>query len=72
VPVTARSGGGCQYPGGSYPNPWCQHMNNPPAMTVECLAEHVRLLDVATTDDHDELLLDLLEHAWPTRATQDS
>jgi hypothetical protein len=46
-------------------------MNKPPAMTVETLAEHLRLLDVATTDDHDELLLDLLEHAWPTRATQD-
>jgi hypothetical protein len=44
-------------------------MNNLPAMTVESLAEHLRLLDVATTEDHDELLLDLLERAWPTRAT---
>jgi hypothetical protein len=71
VPPASHHGGAARYPGGSHPKPWCQHMNDLPAMTVESLAEHLRLLDVATTDDHDELLLDLLEHAWPTRATQD-
>jgi hypothetical protein len=43
-----------------------------PNMSAEDLAEHVRLLDVATPEDLDELLEDLLVRAYPTKSNQDS
>ena len=41
-------------------------------MSAEDLAEHVRLLEVATPEDLDELLEDLLVRAYPTKSNQDS
>jgi hypothetical protein len=43
-----------------------------PNMSTEDLAEHVRLLAVATPEDLDELLEDLLVRAYPTKSNQDS
>jgi hypothetical protein len=43
-----------------------------PNMNAEDLAEHVRLLEVATPEDLDELLEDLLVRAYPTKSNQDS
>jgi hypothetical protein len=42
-----------------------------PDMTAEDLAEHLKSLQQATTEDLDELLTDLLVQAWPTKQTQD-
>ena len=41
-------------------------------MTAEELAEHLRLLAVATAADLDELLGDLLLRAWPSISVQNS
>jgi hypothetical protein len=41
-------------------------------MTGQDLAEHLKLLEEATTEDLDELLTDLLVHVYPTKQTQDS
>jgi hypothetical protein len=46
-------------------------MKNVPEMTAEDLAEHLRLLDVATREELDQLLLDLLQRAWPAKVAQD-
>ena len=42
----------------------------PSNMTAEQLSEHLRLLDVASRDDLDELLTDLLCHVYGTLASQ--
>jgi hypothetical protein len=47
-------------------------MNNLPEMTSDDLAQHLRKLEDATTEDLDELLLDLLQRAWPAKIAQDS
>jgi hypothetical protein len=39
-------------------------------MTAEELREHLRLLKVASRDDLDELLTDLLCHAYRTKDAQ--
>ena len=39
---------------------------------IDDLREHLRLLAVATQEDLDELLTDLLVHVYPTKGTQDS
>jgi hypothetical protein len=39
-------------------------------MTAEELAEHLRLLTVASRDDRDELLTDLLCHVYRTKDAQ--
>jgi hypothetical protein len=39
-------------------------------MTAEQLSEHLRLLDVASRDDLDELLTDLLCHVYRTKDAQ--
>jgi hypothetical protein len=41
-------------------------------MTLDELREHLRLLDVATQDDLDELLTDLLCHVYRTKDSQNS
>jgi len=41
-------------------------------MNAEDLAEHLRMLQAATTEDLDELLEDLLVRAYPTKSNQDS
>ncbi len=41
-----------------------------PQMTVDELAEHLRLLTVASRDDMDELLTDLLCHVYRTKDAQ--
>jgi hypothetical protein len=41
-----------------------------PKMTSEELREHLRLLDVASRDDLDELLTDLLCHVYRTKDSQ--
>jgi hypothetical protein len=41
-------------------------------MTAEDLKEHLELIQAATTEDLDELLHDLLVHAYPSKKTQDS
>jgi hypothetical protein len=43
-----------------------------PDMTGQDLAEHLKALEEATTEDLDELLTDLLVHVYPTKQTQDS
>jgi hypothetical protein len=43
-----------------------------PNMNAEDLAEHIKTLDSATTEDLDELLEDLLVRAYPTKNNQDS
>jgi hypothetical protein len=40
--------------------------------TPDDVAEHVRLVEVATQADNDELLTDLLVRIYPTKGTQDS
>ena len=42
----------------------------PPNMTAEQLSEHLRLLDLASRDDLDELLTDLLCHVYRTKDSQ--
>ncbi len=42
----------------------------PSKMTAEQLSEHLRLLDVASRDDLDELLTDLLCHVYRTKDAQ--
>lgn len=42
----------------------------PSKMTAEQLSEHLRLLDVASRDDMDELLTDLLCHVYRTKDAQ--
>jgi hypothetical protein len=42
-----------------------------PNMSAEDLAEHLRLLSIATSEDLDEMLEDLLVRAYPTKANQD-
>lgn len=42
------------------------------SFTQNELREHVTLIDVANADDWDDLILDLLEAAYPTKRTQDS
>ncbi len=44
-------------------------MQKPP-LTAEELAEHLRLLTVASRDDLDELLTDLLCHVYRTKDAQ--
>ncbi len=41
-----------------------------PQMTPKELAEHLRLLKVASRDDLDELLTDLLCHVYRTKDSQ--
>jgi len=41
-------------------------------MTVEVLLEHLTVIQDATSEDHDELLHDLLVRVYPTKETQDS
>jgi hypothetical protein len=41
-----------------------------PKMTSRELREHLRLLDVASRDDMDELLTDLLCHVYRTKDAQ--
>ncbi len=41
-----------------------------PQITEEELAEHLRLLQVASRDDMDELLTDLLCHVYRTKDAQ--
>ena len=41
-----------------------------PKMTEQELAEHLRLLEVASRDDLDELLTDLLCHVYRTKDSQ--
>ena len=41
-----------------------------PQMTAQELAEHLRLLKVASRDDLDELLTDLLCHVYRTKDSQ--
>ena len=41
-----------------------------PKMTMEELREHLKLLDVASRDDLDELLTDLLCHVYRTKDAQ--
>jgi hypothetical protein len=43
-----------------------------PNMSAEDLAEHIKILDSATTAELDELLEDLLVRAYPTKTNQDS
>ena len=43
-----------------------------PDMTGQDLAEHLKSLEEASTEDLDELLTDLLVHVYPTKQTQDS
>ena len=43
-----------------------------PNMSAEDLAEHIKILQSATTEDLDELLEDLLVRAYPTKNNQDS
>ncbi len=43
-----------------------------PKMTTDELTEHLQLLEVASREDLDELLTDLLCHIYKTRDTQDS
>ena len=43
-----------------------------PNMNAEDLAEHIKILDSASTEDLDELLEDLLVRAYPTKNNQDS
>ncbi len=45
-------------------------MQKPKKMTNNQLAEHLRLLQVASRDDMDELLTDLLCHVYRSRASQ--
>lgn len=44
----------------------------PPTFDSATLAEHVELIDVATVEDLDELLEDLLIRSYPTKLGQDS
>jgi hypothetical protein len=62
--------------GRSLPGIVATHANVPggtdmPNMSAEDLAEHLRLLAIATSEDLDEMLEDLLVRAYPTRANQD-
>jgi hypothetical protein len=41
-----------------------------PQITQEELAEHLRLINVASRDDMDELLTDLLCHVYRTKDSQ--
>ena len=41
-----------------------------PQITIDELAEHLRLVDVASRDDMDELLTDLLCHVYRTKDAQ--
>jgi predicted HTH transcriptional regulator len=41
-----------------------------PKMTAQELREHLKLLDVASRDDLDELLTDLLCHAYRSKDAQ--
>jgi hypothetical protein len=43
-----------------------------PNMSADDLAEHLKTLASATTEDLDELLEDLLIRAYPTKRNQDS
>jgi hypothetical protein len=46
--------------------------NGQPQMDPEALDHHLDLLDRATTEDLDELLIDLLAHTHRTLAVQNS
>jgi hypothetical protein len=41
-------------------------------ITPDQLAEHVARHEASDEQDRDELLRDLLVHAWPTKATQNN
>ena len=41
-----------------------------PRITQESLAEHLRMLTVASREDKDELLTDLLCHVYRTKDSQ--
>jgi hypothetical protein len=43
-----------------------------PNMSADDLAEHIKILESATSEDLDELLEDLLVRAYPTKHNQDS
>jgi hypothetical protein len=43
-----------------------------PNMSADDLAEHLKILESATSEDLDELLEDLLVRAYPTKRNQDS
>ena len=44
----------------------------PQPLSEKDLAEHIRQLELSTTDDRDELLTDLLVRVYPTKDTQNS
>ena len=39
-------------------------------MPLAVLQEHLRLIDIATSKDWDELLTDFLKHSWPDKEQQ--
>ena len=47
-------------------------MQQPSKMTTDELAEHLSLLTVASREDLDELLTDLLCHVYRTKDSQNS
>ena len=47
-------------------------MQKPTKMTTDELAEHLSLLKVASREDLDELLTDLLCHIYRTKDSQNS
>ena len=44
----------------------------PQPLSEKDLAEHIRQLEISSTDDRDELLTDLLVRVYPTKDTQNS
>jgi predicted ArsR family transcriptional regulator len=54
-------------------DPWeGRLMQKPAKMTTDELAEHLSLLTVASREDLDELLTDLLCHVYRTKDSQNS
>jgi predicted ArsR family transcriptional regulator len=47
-------------------------MQKPTKLTTDELAEHLQLLKVASREDLDELLTDLLCHVYRTKDSQNS
>jgi hypothetical protein len=53
-------------------DPWEGRHVQKPKMTTDELAEHLSLLTVASREDLDELLTDLLCHVYRTKDAQNS